>query len=94
MAGREGVRYIVGVNLRPVIATSIGIALFRGIVSPMMTRYLQWRNSSRVLVARRNWRGVYVPDLHVKRGERIFWMAWLAIVAVGAAVGWKIMVKH
>jgi hypothetical protein len=55
------------VNLQPVLAASVGIAIYRGIVSPLIERYLAWKSGPRVQVARRNWRGVYVPDLHVKR---------------------------
>jgi predicted SprT family Zn-dependent metalloprotease len=80
------------VDLKPILAVTIGIAVFRGIISPMVAHYLSWRDGSRVQVARRNWRGVYMPDLNVKRGERIFWLAYLAIVALGLAIGWTIMV--
>ena len=79
-------------DLKPILATSIGIALYRGIVSPLIDRYLTWRNGPRVQLASRNWRGIYVPDLHVKRGERIFWLAFLAFVTLGAAIGWTVMV--
>ncbi len=82
----------VGVDLKPILAASIGIAIYRGIVSPLLARYLTWRNGPRVQVARRNWRGVYVPDLNVKRGERIFWLAYLGVATIGLAVGWTIMV--
>lgn len=78
-------------DLKPLLAVSVGIALFRGVVSPIIAKYLSWRNGSRIQVARKNWRGIYVPDLNVQRGERIFWLAYLAIVAVGLAVGWTIM---
>jgi hypothetical protein len=81
------------VNLQPILATSLGIAIYRGVVSPLIARYLAWRNGPRVQVARRNWRGVYVPDLGVKRGERLFWLSVLAFVALGAAVDWTIMVR-
>lgn len=87
--------YTVGVNLMPILAASIGIAVFRGVVSPLIAKYITWKSGmQRVQVARRNWRGVYVPDLNVKRGERIFWLAYLAIVAIGLAVGWTIMTAH
>jgi hypothetical protein len=79
-------------DLKPIIATSLGIAIYRGIVSPLIDRYFKWRNGSRVQVARRNWRGVYVPDLSVKRGERLFWLAYLGIVLLGLFVNWTIMV--
>ena len=81
-------------DLKPILAVSVGIAVFRGIVSPLVARYLTWRDGPRVQAARRNWRGVYVPDLNVKRGERMFWLAYLGIVAVGVAVGWTIMVPN
>ncbi|WP_426257004.1 hypothetical protein [Sphingomonas sp. DC2300-3] len=79
-------------DLKPILAASVGIALYRGIVSPMLDRYFRWRNGTRVQVARRNWRGVYVPDLNVKRGERIFWLGYLGIVLLGLAIGWTVMV--
>lgn len=79
-------------DLKPLLAASVGIALYRGIVSPLLDRYLRWRNGPRVQVARRNWRGIYVPDLSVKRGERMFWLAYLGIVGLGVAIGWSIMV--
>lgn len=80
------------VDLKPIIAVTVGIAIFRGIVSPLIARYLAWRDGPRESVARRNWRGVYVPDLTVKRGERMFWLAYLGFVIVAGAVGWTIMV--
>ena len=79
-------------DLKPILAASVGIALYRGVVSPLIERYLAWRNGPRIQVARRNWRGVYVPDLHVRRGERIFWLVYLGIVALGLAIGWTVMV--
>mgnify|MGYP003580468325 CR=1 FL=1 len=79
-------------DLKPIIAASVGIAIYRGIISPLIARYLGWRNGPRVQVARRNWRGVYIPDLNVKRGERAFWLAYLSMVALGLAIGWTIMV--
>lgn len=79
-------------DLKPILATAIGIALFRGVVSPLSARYLAWRDGPRLHVARRNWRGVYVPDLAVKRGERLLWLAYAGIVVVAGAVGWTIMV--
>jgi hypothetical protein len=82
------------VDLKPILAASVGIALYRGIVSPLLDRYIRWRNGPRIQVARRNWRGIYVPDLAVKRGERIFWLAYLAIVCLGLAIGWTIMVAR
>jgi hypothetical protein len=80
------------VDVKPILAASVGIAIYRGIVSPMIARYLAWKSGARVQVARRDWRGIYVPDLNVKRGERLFWLAYLVIVVVGAAVGWTVMV--
>jgi hypothetical protein len=56
-------------DLKPILATSLGIAIYRGTVSPLIARYLAWRNGPRVQVARRNWRGVYVPDLAAKRSD-------------------------
>jgi hypothetical protein len=79
-------------DLKPIIATSIGIAIYRGIVSPLLDRYFKWRNGPRIQVARRNWRGIYVPDLYVKRGERLFWLGYLSFAVFGLAVGWTIMV--
>jgi hypothetical protein len=79
-------------DFRPILAASVGIALYRGVVSPSTERYLAWRNGPRIQVARRNWRGVYVPDLHVKRGERIFWLVYLGIVVLGLAIGWTVLV--
>ncbi|SFR97637.1 hypothetical protein [Sphingomonas jatrophae] len=78
-------------DLKPIIATSVGIAIYRGIVSPLVDRYFRWRNGPRVRTARRNWRGIYVPDLSVKRGERIFWLAYLSIIVLGLAMGWTLM---
>jgi len=79
-------------DLKPILAVAVGIAIFRGIVSPALEKYLTWKVGPRTQVARRNWRGVYVPDLAVKRGERIFWLMFLGIVTLGLAVGWTIMV--
>ncbi len=79
-------------DLKPILAVSVATAIYRGIVSPLIARYLAWRNGPRVQTARRNWRGVYVPDLTVKRGERIFWLAYLGLVVLGLAIGWTIMV--
>jgi hypothetical protein len=63
------------------IATLIaGVALFRGLVVPMLERYQAWKQGPRELVALRNWRGVYVPDLAVKRGERAVAIAWVVFV--------------
>lgn len=79
-------------DLKPILAVSVGIAIFRGIVSPLVARYLAWRDGPRVQTARRNWRGTYVPDLNVKRGERTFWIVYLVIVVLGLAIGWTLMV--
>lgn len=79
-------------DLKPILAVAVGIAIFRGIVSPMIEKYRLWRDGPRELVARRNWRGVYIPDLTVKRGERIFWLAFLAMAVLGLAIGWTVMV--
>lgn len=79
-------------DLKPIFAVTIAIAIYRGIVSPLIARYLAWRNGSRVQTARRNWRGGYVPDLTVKRGERMFWLTYLGLVVLGLAIGWTIMV--
>jgi len=56
-----------------------------------VSRQALHRDGPRVQIARRNWRGVYVPDLNVKRGERLFWLAYLGIVAVGLAALWTTM---
>lgn len=74
--------------LNSVIATSLGIAIYRGAVSPLLTRYHNWKVSGRVSIARRNWRGVYVPDLGIKRVERTFWLALTCFVVLGIAVTW------
>jgi hypothetical protein len=71
--------YVAAEDLKPIIAVSVGIAVFRGIVTPLLARYLAWRN------------GVYVPDLNVERGERVFWPAYLRVVALGLAIGWRVM---
>lgn len=84
--------YNGGVDATPIIATALGIIAYRGIVSPLAGRYRTWRDSPRVQIARRNWRGVYVPDLGVKRGERLFWLAYGCIAVMAGAVGWTIMV--
>lgn len=84
--------YKLLVDLKPIIAVTVGVAIFRGVISPLIERYLTWRNGSRIKVARRNWRGIYVPDLAVKRGEQLFWLAYLAFVILGLAIGWTIMV--
>lgn len=89
---RAKICYRGPVTLMPILAATVGVALFRGVIAPLVTRYLNWRDGPRVQTARRNWRGIYVPDLNVKRGERMFWLAYLAIVAIGFAVGWTIMV--
>jgi hypothetical protein len=83
--------YVAAEDLKPIIAVSVGIAVFRGIVTPLLARYLAWRNGPRVQIARRDWRGVYVPDLNVERGERVFWPAYLRVVALGLAIGWRVM---
>ena len=80
-------------DLKPIIAVSVGIAVYRGIVAPLIQRYSDWRDRDRVQVARRNWRGIYVPDLRVKRAEQAFWLAYLVLVAAGLAVGWTVMVR-
>ncbi|WP_380789383.1 hypothetical protein [Sphingobium xenophagum] len=80
-------------DLKPIIAVSVGIAIYRGVVCPLLDRYRGWRCGSRVQVARRNWRGVYVPDLRVKRAEQMFWLIFLGIVAIGLAIGWTVMVE-
>jgi hypothetical protein len=79
-------------DLKPILATSLGTAIYRGAVSPLIQRYLAWRNGTGVQIARRNWRGVYVPDVQVERGEWLFWLTVLAFVALGAAVDWTLMV--
>ena len=80
------------VNLAPIIATSIGIMLYRGVLVPALGKYRAWRDGPRIRTARRNWRGVYVPDLTIKRIERFGILLVLALFVCGAAVGWTIMV--
>lgn len=79
-------------DLAPFFATAVGIAAYRGVISPLAAKYRTWRDGSRVHVARRDWRGVYVPDLGVKRGERLFWLAYAGFVVVAGAIGWTVMV--
>ena len=85
--------YGAAVDMTAILATALGIAAYRGVVSPVAKRYRTWRDGPRVQIARRNWRGVYVPDLNVKRGERLFWLAYLGIVAVGLAALWTTMTE-
>lgn len=80
------------VDLTPILATAVGIVAYRGVVSPAAAKYRAWRDGPRIQVARRNWRGVYVPDLGVKRGERMFWIAYAGFIVVAGAVGWTVMV--
>lgn len=63
------------------IATIVaGVALYRGLVVPLLERYRTWKAGPRDIVARRSWRGTYVPDLAVKRGERAVTIAWVVFV--------------
>jgi hypothetical protein len=84
--------YSVPVNLMPILATSVGIAIYHGLVSPLIGRYRGWRNGPRVQTARPNWRGVYVPDLTLKRTERMFWVCCIAFFVLGLAIAWTVMV--
>jgi hypothetical protein len=85
-------RYAENVDLQPILATAVGIAAYRAVASPLASRYRSWRDGPRVQVARRNWRGVYVPDLAIRRGERTLWLAVGGFVVVAGMVGWTIMV--
>ena len=83
--------YKPGVDLTPILATAAGIVAYRGVVSPAAAKYRAWRDGPRVQVARRNWRGVYVPDLGVKRGERLFWLAYAGFIVMAGAIGWTVL---
>jgi hypothetical protein len=80
------------VDLKPILATSIGIAIYHAVVAPLIERYLKWKKGPRVQIARRNWRGVYVPDLTIKRVERLLCMGLIGFIGLGFAIGWTIMV--
>lgn len=81
------------VNLAPIIATSIGIMLYRGVLVPALGKYRAWRDGPRVRTARRNWRGVYVPDLIIKRIERLCIAFVVGVILFGVAVSWTVMVR-
>lgn len=81
------------VNLAPIIATSIGIMLYRGVLVPALGKYRAWRDGPRVRTARRNWRGVYVPDLTIKRIERLCIAFVVGVILFGVAVSWTVMVR-
>ena len=79
-------------DLKPILATSIGIAIYHAVVAPLIERYIRWKKGPRVQVARRNWRGVYVPDLMIKRVDRLLWLSVICFIGLGFAIGWTIMV--
>ena len=85
--------YCEGVDLTPIIVTSISIALYRGVAAPSISKYRAWRDGPRVRTARRNWRGVYVPDLTIKRIERLCVALVVGVVLFGVAVCWTVMVR-
>jgi hypothetical protein len=81
------------VNFAPIIAASIGIALYGGLIVPLRIRYRKWRDDPRrPKTAQRNWRGVYVPDLAIIRMQRLFWLAYVGFIVFGLWIGWMIMV--
>ncbi len=86
--------YSKSVNIASIVATSIGIALFRALVEPALRNYRTWKIGPRTRVARRNWRGLYVPDLMIIRTERVLWFAIIVLIVTGMAVGWTVMVPN
>lgn len=66
------------------ITTALGIALANAIGFPVANRYIAWkRDPSRERVARRNWRGYYVPDLSILRTERALWIVLIGLFLFG-----------
>ena len=64
----------------------VALAAFgRGlVVDPLLERYHRWRDDpNRIKTARRNWRGVYVPDLALKRVKAAIFIAWLLVPLLG-----------
>lgn len=69
-----------------ILASSLGIFIAAAFVMPAIDRYRAWKNGPREIVARRNWRGQYIPDLTFIRIERAFWSFWILLYGSGLVV--------
>lgn len=57
-------------------------------------RYKRWKDSRTEILAYRNWRGVYVPDLKLKRVERaVIWFVILTFV-IGAVLSYLFVTNY
>lgn len=73
--------------LRSAISTGLGIFLASAVVLPAWDKYKAWKNDPlREKVARRNWRGQWVPDLGLIRMERAIKGTFFAIVIFGVVL--------
>lgn len=78
--------------LPPAVTNAIGIFIAVAFVTPLLNRYQAWKHDpQRERVYRRNWRGVFVPDLIIIRTERGLWTAFALFVMLGLAINWVIM---
>lgn len=53
-----------------ILASALSIFILNAFVFPIWNHYREWKHGPREIVARRNWRGHYVPDLTIIRFER------------------------
>lgn len=75
-----------------IIATSLGIFLAAFIGLPLMDQYSAWKaDPAREKIARRNWRGVYVPDLRIIRVERALKAFGALFLMAGMAINFIVM---
>lgn len=82
---RQGSGVVASEHMIPQwLAPLLAAALTQVLMRPALTRYIAWKaNPARVQVARRNWRGHYVPDLMIKRCERAFWISLAVTFLLG-----------
>ncbi len=73
------------------LSTAVGIFFCTAFVFPMEKRYKEWKASDREIIARRNWRGQYVPDLTLIRCERALKWSVISLFLLGLVALYGIM---
>lgn len=56
-----------------------------------LDRYTSWKRSRPIVTASRDWRGRYVPDLKIKRIERLVILSVLALCLFCAVYGYLVI---
>lgn len=74
------------------LTIALGMFFAAAFLFPAKQAYVEWKKSRTEVTARKNWRGVYVPDLAIKRAERAGALAFVMLFLIGFGLMMLIMV--